>query len=534
MDLIQCYGDKDMADPLVAGVLIELATQRFASSSAEALAKKFTADAIAKIPELWQQIKNKLQGKSAEVDEALVKLESGDLSGIDTVTKNLDVVLDDPEFASELNLLAQTIQSGKIQDESTITQNSFVNVDNISGSAGMVPAFGQSPLNVLLQAAAVGCLACFPMIGLIPIIGLIMAEDEDEDEDTDNRQKNPEGKAKIVQPPHPYRESNATLYPLWFGTNRKLLASQDVSKGFSGERDHQIHYGTCHVAVPKSHKIGSVGTPWWKFVLTDDRLKLDRKSLNLLNETSFFDSIKHSLKAHPPDEHSALVFIHGFNVSFEAAALQAAQIGVDLQLRGIMAFYSWPSKGKLTGYSADEATIEASEQYIAEFLINLAQKSRVKKVHIIAHSMGNRGLLRAMQRIFAQVQATSEISFGQIFLAAPDVDPDLFRGLAAAYRQLSERTTLYVSAKDKALAASGIIHDHTRLGFFPPITVMDGIDTVEVSNIDLTLLGHGYISEARALLQDIHELLTHNTSPNDRFGLQSAQLETQKYWMIGK
>ena len=120
-----------MTDPLTAGVLVSLAVQKFIESSAGELAKKFTTEAIAKIPELWQQIKNKLQGRSPKIDEALVKLESGDRTAIDTVTKNLDVVLDDePEFANELKLLAQTIQAGKIQDNSTMTQN---NSDNARG-----------------------------------------------------------------------------------------------------------------------------------------------------------------------------------------------------------------------------------------------------------------------------------------------------------------------------------------------------------------------------------------------------------------
>lgn len=120
-----------MSDPLTASVLVGLAVQKFVESGAGELAKKFTTEAIAKIPELWQQIKNKLQGRSPKVDEALRNLESGDRSAIDTVTKNLDVVLDDePEFANELKLLAQTIQAGKIQDNSTMTQN---NSDNAKG-----------------------------------------------------------------------------------------------------------------------------------------------------------------------------------------------------------------------------------------------------------------------------------------------------------------------------------------------------------------------------------------------------------------
>ena len=331
-------------------------------------------------------------------------------------------------------------------------------------------------------------------------------------------------------------KAKATLYPLWFGTNRKPVDINDISQGFSKDRDEQLHYGICQVAVPESHKIGSTGSPWWQRLLssTDDRLKLQSESLKVLDEIIFWDSVQKALQEHEPDENSALVFIHGFNVSFEDAALRAAQIGFDLQVPGIMAFYSWPSQAKLMGYTADEATIEASEQYIAEFLLNLAQKTKIDKIdkiHIIAHSMGNRGLLRAMQRILAQVQAASKVPFGQIVLAAPDVDPDLFRDLAKAYHTLAERTTLYVSSKDKALSLSGIIHDYPRVGFFPPVTVVEGIDTVQVSKIDLTFLGHGYFADARILLEDIRDLLIHNTPPNKRDGRLEPSTHGN-YWII--
>jgi esterase/lipase superfamily enzyme len=325
----------------------------------------------------------------------------------------------------------------------------------------------------------------------------------------------------------------AKLYPLWFGTNRKPVDINDISQGFSKERDEKLHYGICQVAVPESHKIGSTGSPWWQRLLTstDDSLKLQSESLKVLDEIMFWDSVQKALQEHEPDENSALVFIHGFNVNFEDAALRAAQIGFDLQVPGIMAFYSWPSQAKLMGYTADEATIEASEQYIAEFLLNLAQKTKIDKIHIIAHSMGNRGLLRAMQRILAQVQAASEVPFGQIVLAAPDVDPDLFRNLAKAYHTLAERTTLYVSSKDKALSLSGIIHDYPRVGFFPPVTVVEGIDTIQVSKIDLTFLGHGYFADARILLEDIRDLLIHNTPPNKRDGRLEPSTDGN-YWII--
>ncbi|MCH2050479.1 MAG: alpha/beta hydrolase [Trichodesmium sp. ALOHA_ZT_67] len=329
------------------------------------------------------------------------------------------------------------------------------------------------------------------------------------------------------------KETTATIYPLWFGTNRKPVDTDNISKGFSGKRDDKLHYGICQVAVPKSHKIGSIGSPLWKRLITftDDRLKLHFQSLKILEKEPFWENINEELKDHEINERSALVFVHGYNVNFEDAAIRAAQMGFDLQVPGITAFYSWPSQGKLSAYPVDEASIEASEKYMTEFLLNLAEKTDIEKIHIIAHSMGNRGLLRAVQRIISQVQTITNIAFGQIILAAPDVDIDLFKELAKGYRQLAERTTLYISSKDKALATSALIHQHGRAGFFPPVTVVEGIDTVKVSKIDLTLLGHGYFADARLVLEDIRDLLINNTSPGQRRGRLEPS-EEGGYWIM--
>ena len=329
------------------------------------------------------------------------------------------------------------------------------------------------------------------------------------------------------------KETTATIYPLWFGTNRKPVDTDNISKGFSGKRDDKLHYGICQVAVPKSHKIGSIGSPLWKRLITftDDRLKLHFQTLKILEKELFWENINEELKDHEINERSALVFVHGYNVNFEDAAIRAAQMGFDLQVPGITAFYSWPSQGKLSAYPVDEASIEASEKYMTEFLLNLAQKTDIEKIHIIAHSMGNRGLLRAVQRIISQVQTITNIAFGQIILAAPDVDIDLFKELAKGYRQLAERTTLYISSKDKALATSALIHQHGRAGFFPPVTVVEGIDTVKVSKIDLTLLGHGYFADARLVLEDIRDLLINNTSPGQRRGRLEPS-EEGGYWIM--
>ena len=335
----------------------------------------------------------------------------------------------------------------------------------------------------------------------------------------------------------PEQRDTPKLYPVWFGTNRRPLDPRDASKGFSSERDHTVQFGLCKVAVPKSHKFGSAGSSWWKryLTLTDDRLKLTEVSI--LGESAYWIALQKALSEWDSGERTALVFIHGFNVTFEDAAIRAAQMAVDLKIPGVAAFFSWPSKGRLSvfDYTADEASIEASEGQIGDFLINFAERTDADRVDVIAHSMGNRGLLRAMQRIVHTASASTKKPFRHVVFAAPDVDSVLFRELAGAHAVLAEHATLYLSSRDRALASSGLIHDAPRAGFVPPVTLVEGIDVIEVANADLTLLGHGYYGAAEGVLYDMRELLMHDVVPGERARLTEARAPDAAgfYWRMG-
>jgi esterase/lipase superfamily enzyme len=333
--------------------------------------------------------------------------------------------------------------------------------------------------------------------------------------------------------PAPVTPDNAE-YEVWYGTNRRPNDPNDSAKGYSNERDNIVHHGLCQVFIPESHKIGSTGSPWWKRLLnmTDDRLKL--LTINELKEDIYWSRIATRLASTDARERHALIFVHGYNVSFQEAALRAAQIGFDLSIKGAMAFFSWPSQGSLGRYAVDTAAIEASEEAIADFMAEFAEKSGATAVHIIAHSMGNRGVLRAVNRIAAEAERRSGRLFEQIILAAADVDADTFRMLSKAYAQVANRTTLYVSTRDRAIEASQWLYDFARAGLMPPILVVPGIDTINVTNADLTMLGHGYVANARHVLMDMHALIEHGAPPNRRFGLREAKDERgAMYWLIG-
>jgi esterase/lipase superfamily enzyme len=334
--------------------------------------------------------------------------------------------------------------------------------------------------------------------------------------------------------PTPLPATRRRSFEVWYGTDRApLLDAGGKLIGYSAARDNTLHLGRCEVEIPTAHAFGSIGSSWLRrfFMQVDDRVLLD--DVAELEEAAYWDAIRQALGRRRADERAALVFIHGFRVSFESAARQAAQIGFDLKVPGVMAFYSWPSQGRLLDYLADEATIRVSIPYIQSFLESFATRSGASRIDILAHSMGNRGLVEALSRLAAGPAGSGRAEIGQVFHAAPDIDADEFRRLAGAYARHTRRTTLYASPEDVAVGASRFLHRFDRAGFTPPVTVVPGVDTVEVLDIDPTLLGHGYFAEAEALLYDIGDLLRRDADLGDRVHIERADEDGAAYWRLG-
>jgi esterase/lipase superfamily enzyme len=332
--------------------------------------------------------------------------------------------------------------------------------------------------------------------------------------------------------PEPIDDKGPRTYRVWYGTNRRPVSADSAGITYGSERDTAVHVGYCDVTIPKYHTIGSIGDPWWRrFQRFWRNNRLDVQQRIELIEDRYWQDLHKLIQSLAEEDRVLLLFVHGYNVTFDQAAVRAAQLGFDLSIRGATAFFSWPSQGQLKGYAADVAAIEASEEALGKFIVEMVSRNELKKAHLIAHSMGNRGLLRALSEMVNRFSDTLPISLQQIFLAAPDVDTGLFARLATVYPRISTRTTMYVSDKDKALWSSGVLHDFPRAGYVPPITVVNGIDTIHVSAIDLTFLGHGYIAEARPLLQDMYGLIESDAPPDRRFGLEKSAGKPI-YWRI--
>lgn len=327
-----------------------------------------------------------------------------------------------------------------------------------------------------------------------------------------------------------------------------LVAGNDAVRGlgapqsqspFGTERDAQgrIRYGRCVVTIPPSHVEGNLEEAALGMERDAEHVTLQRTELR--EEQAFFDEVRQALHPATLAPQDCLVFVHGYNVTFDKAARRTAQIHFDLQFPGVPLFFSWPSRGNPAEYSADRKEVESqSYRDIQRFLVDVARRTGAPRVHVLAHSMGADAVTRAIRELGTEGQI-----FDQIILAAPDIDRRVFHDeIAPRLSQYARRTTLYCSRNDRALLLSRYWNSWAepipRAGDSTdgPLLVA-GTDTVDASTIRTDLLGHSYYGDCVPLLHDVGLLLREGLSPDQRqLEPQVSEVATpddpRLYWLL--
>jgi Alpha/beta hydrolase of unknown function (DUF900) len=165
-----------------------------------------------------------------------------------------------------------------------------------------------------------------------------------------------------------------------------------------------------------------------------------------------------------------LLYVHGFRERFETSAKDTLQIARMSENTAPVIHYSWPSQGELLSYGVDETNMYFDEDNFALFLQALAERPWVKDIRIVAHSMGARLVLPAIEYVDSKSTIRDSTNISNIILAAPDMDRQAFERdvgegiLTPARVKAGRHMTLYVSAKDGAIGLSRTLHGYPRLG----------------------------------------------------------------------
>lgn len=320
------------------------------------------------------------------------------------------------------------------------------------------------------------------------------------------------------------------LIRVWYATDRARIEGSATPIEFGAERS-PVSYGQLDVSIPASHRLGNLETASaLKFEFAPDPAHhVVLQSVTSLPAKRFFDEL--GSRIGESKTRDALVFLHGYNVTFEDAARRTAQLAYDLKFPGAPIFYSWPSVGVTGAYTLDEQSIEWSQTHIKQFLADVLSNTSAERVYLIAHSMGNRALTRAFIALLRE-RTDLHSRVRQIVLAAPDIDADVFaRDLAPALVSSGVATTLYASADDKALLASKAVHGYARAGDGGPrVLVIPGIETVDATGADMSFIGHSYFAN-RTILSDLFYLVSEGKPADSRFGLRRVVTPQGAYWV---
>ncbi|MCC6350238.1 MAG: alpha/beta hydrolase [Candidatus Eisenbacteria bacterium] len=197
------------------------------------------------------------------------------------------------------------------------------------------------------------------------------------------------------------------------------------------------------------------------------------------------------MEQHEEQKHVTL-FVHGYNNTWDGAARAYRSIADHLftgqASMGTCVLFTWPSNGSPVEYLADRGDAAASAPDLAGVLEALydwlveRQTVAVRrpelacraKTSMIAHSMGNYVLQKAMQAVWTRKNQPLLVSLlNQLLMVAADVDNDLFasgetvdRSDGDAIANLTYRVSVLYTGLDEILGVSaGLKHfGKRRLG----------------------------------------------------------------------
>jgi esterase/lipase superfamily enzyme len=193
--------------------------------------------------------------------------------------------------------------------------------------------------------------------------------------------------------------------------------------------------------------------------------------------------------------------------------------------------------------------IQAVYKFSSLFVVKLLQVS-FSKVHILAHSMGNRALVAAMserpyeeQRLKALVDKKGVLK--NVILAAADETLENFEVMLQGMLPKLNRPdsvprpliSVYSSACDWPLFVSGYINWHSRLGNTDSLFGNHSmrrcdqhiVDVIDASGVRCNSpLQHSYHAEAPEVLDDIQKVLTEHKRAVDRPFIERLRHNSQQ------
>lgn len=299
--------------------------------------------------------------------------------------------------------------------------------------------------------------------------------------------------------------ANASLTDLLVITTRK--PSGDPGTLYSGQRDKAFSLDEIVVSIPPNRKVGDV--QWPKRLPPDPRKDFATVEARHLAPTQ--EAGSEWLARNLPKSRDVLVFVHGFNNTYEDSVYRFAQIAHDSKVDAAPILFTWPSGASVFDYNYDRESTLYSRDGLENLLQILAKDPRVHEVSVLAHSMGTSLAMESLRQMAIRNGRVAP-KIKNVILASPDIDVDVF---ARQFKDLGDKHpnfTVFVSQDDRALAVSRLVAGNVnRLGQINPneepyksAAQKAGITVIDLTKLDTgDSLHHAKFAESPQIVQAI-------------------------------
>ncbi|HET6379394.1 MAG TPA: alpha/beta fold hydrolase [Methylocella sp.] len=266
-------------------------------------------------------------------------------------------------------------------------------------------------------------------------------------------------------------------------------------------------YSLQMLSVPPVHKPGNIERP--SFGSEDPQEHFAALSRRGLDEDSFYKAVASHVSGRIGVNRDILLYVHGFNTSYDEARFRLAQIVSDARFGGLPILYTWPATGSLLDYGAAKENATIARDPLSRLLRRLSEVPGAGRIHILAHSMGAWLAMEALRENAISGSPGLNGKLGEVMLAAPDIDLSVFR------EQLSRLDPSHIcilaASNDRALSLSRrLAGDRPRLGALDLGNPEDraaieelGVKAYDVSRESTGWIGHATYASAPLVVRMI-------------------------------
>lgn len=317
--------------------------------------------------------------------------------------------------------------------------------------------------------------------------------------------------------------SDTTQVNLLVATTRRPTDNPGIL--FSGERDNLVSMTDIVVSIPpeKNRKAGEV--QWPKKLPPNPATDFATVSVTPV-KTNVEKAVW--VRSHLTKSRRVMVFVHGFNNTFEDSVYRFAQIVHDSGADVAPVIFTWPSRASVFDYNYDKESTNYSRDALEQVLRAIAREPEVKDITVMAHSMGSWLTVEALRQMAIRDGRVNP-KINDVILASPDLDVDVFGKQFQAMGKDHPRFTLFTSRDDRALAVSRRISGNIdRLGQIDPSVepYRSALEKAGITVIDLTQLkagdglNHGKFASSPEVVQLIgRRLVTGQTITDSNIGI---------------